>query len=156
MSGKLAKEIRKSGPFSSVQQEAHLNLLRTTDALMRGFEALFKPHNLSGTQYNVLRILRGHGAEGCACKMIGEELITRDPDITRLLDRLETRGLITRQRSGEDRRVVTAKITQAGIDLLAALDAPVEELHRIQLGHMSERELASLVDLLEKARKAGE
>ena len=152
MSGKLAKEIRKQTPFSSVQQEAHLNLLRTTDALIRGFEALFKPHNLSATQYNVLRILRGHGDEGCPCKTIGEELITRDPDITRLLDRLETRKLITRQRSGEDRRVVTAKITPEGLDILTALDGPVEELHRKQLGHMTERDLATLVDLLEKAR----
>jgi DNA-binding MarR family transcriptional regulator len=153
MSGKLAREIRKSGPFASAEQEAHLNLLRTADALMRGFELLFKPHNLSGTQYNVLRILRGHGAEGCPCKMVGEELITRDPDITRLLDRLETRGLISRQRSTEDRRVVTARITQGGMEVLAALDGPVQELHKKQLGHMGSEELTSLIDLLEKARQ---
>ena len=154
MSGKLAKEINKSSPFASVEQEAHLNLLRTADALMRGFEALFKPHNLSGTQYNVLRILRGHGPEGCPCKVVGEELITRDPDITRLLDRLETRGLITRERSAEDRRVVTARITPAGQHLLVQLDAPVETLHHRQLGHMPPRELEALVDLLERARQS--
>lgn len=156
MSGKLAKEIRKSGPFDSVEQEAHLNLLRTCDALIRGFEALFRVHGLSGTQYNVLRILRGHGTEGCPCKSIGEELITRDPDITRLLDRLEARGLISRQRSAQDRRVVTAKILPAGLEILTALDKPVEELHRKQLGHMTALELEGLVDLLEKARGAGE
>jgi DNA-binding MarR family transcriptional regulator len=154
MSGKLAREINKTQPFASLEQEAYLNLLRTADALLRGFEALFKPHSLSSTQYNVLRILRGHGSDGCPCKTVGEELITRDPDITRLLDRLEARGLITRQRSTEDRRVVTARITPPALEILAQLDEPVRALHVTQLGHMKPAELTVFIELLEKARAA--
>src|SRR5271156_5254220 len=115
MGGKLLKEIHKVRPFECAQQELFLNLIRTADHLMRGFEELLKPHNLSPTQYNILRILRGVGEDGIHCKGIGEHLITRDPDITRLLDRLESRNLITRQRDTKDRRVVSTRITAEGL-----------------------------------------
>jgi len=164
MAGKLQKEIHKSKPFDSLQQEVFLNVVRTADHLMRAFDDLLKPSSLSATQYNVLRILRGH-SEGVAgdedgrcggipCKMIGEEMITRDPDITRLLDRLEARSLITRQRDTKDRRVVSTRITGEGLKLLKELDRPVMELHRQQFAHIAEGKLSQLLDLLETARSA--
>jgi DNA-binding MarR family transcriptional regulator len=152
MGGKLLREIHKVKPFDSVQQELFLNVIRTADHLMRGFEELLKPHNLSATQYNVLRVLRGSGECGLACKKIGEHLITRDPDITRLLDRLETRNLITRQRDTKDRRVVSTRVTPEGLRLLKELDRPVAEFHRQQLAHMSENRLTQLIDMLEEVR----
>lgn len=163
MAGKLLKEIHKTKPFDCLQQEVFLNVVRTADHLMRSFDDLLKPFNLSPTQYNVLRILRGHAENtldasvngGIPCKLIGEEMITRDPDITRLLDRLETRGLITRQRDSRDRRVVSTRITPEGLKLLKELDRPVLELHRRQLAHMSEARLSTLLDLLELARSPG-
>ncbi len=154
MAGKLLKEIHKVKPFESVQQELFLNLIRTADHLMRGFEELLKPRMLSPTQYNILRILRGAGEAGLACKDIGEHLITRDPDITRLLDRLESRKLITRQRGLKDRRVVSTRITGEGLRLLRELDKPVLELHRRQLSHVAEMKVAQLIDQLEEIRKA--
>ena len=152
MSGKLLKEIHKVRPFDSVQQELFLNIIRTADYLMRGFEELLKPYNLSPTQYNILRILRGAGENGLACKQIGEHLITRDPDITRLLDRLEARTLITRQRGVEDRRVVAARITAEGLKILKELDKPVVDVHRKQLAHVPEAKIEAMIDQLEMLR----
>jgi DNA-binding MarR family transcriptional regulator len=159
MAGKLGKELHKVKPFGSVQQEAFLNVLRTADHLIRALEDLLKPHKLSPTQYNVLRILRGLGAdgEGCggvACKAIGEQMITRDPDVTRLLDRLEARGLIARQRDTTDRRVVTARITAEGSRVLAELDGPMAAFHRGRFPNLPEGKLAQLIELLEQARGA--
>ncbi len=164
MSGKLKDEIRKRKPFDSLEQEVFLNLQKTADVLLTDASEVLKPFGLSPTQYNVLRILRGAGAgcrggghsdpaaKGIACREIGQRMITRDPDITRLLDRLEDRGLITRARETEDRRVINTKITQAGLDLLAGLDEPVLEMHRRQLGHLGKQKLNELLELLEKAR----
>src|SRR3954467_10234095 len=118
MAGKLAKEIHQTRPFSSVEQEVFLNVLRTADVLTYRLEAFLKPFGLSPTQYNVLRILRGAGDEGLACGRIAERMITRDPDITRLLDRLEKRNLIRRARQTDDRRVVKGFITAEGSALL--------------------------------------
>src|SRR2546421_11590448 len=106
MAGKLAREIHQNRPFSSVEQEVFLNVLRTADVLTTKLEAILKPFGLSPTQYNVLRILRGAGEAGLACGRIAERMITRDPDVTRLLDRLENCGLIRRARQTDDRRVV--------------------------------------------------
>ena len=156
MTSRLQKEIKKNKPFESAEQEAHLNLIRTAQVLQEPFDKLMKPHNLSGTQYNVLRILRGAG-EPLPCGQIGERMVTRDPDITRLLDRLEKRGLIVRERTAADRRVVLASITAEGLKLLKQLDQPVIDLHVKQLGHMGKEKLKALIDLLETAReKAGE
>ena len=148
----LKDEIKKRGPFESLEQEAYLNLLRTTDALAREFDVVFKPAGLSEPQYNVLRILRGAGSDGLPCGEIAQRMIARDPDMTRLLDRLESRDLIGRSRDSADRRVVTARITAAGLELLAQLDQPLAELHRNQLAHLRRDELQTLVQLLEKAR----
>jgi len=135
-----------------LEAQVFVNLLRTADALARGTEALLKPAGLSSTQYNVLRILRGAGAEGLACSEIGCRMISRDPDITRLLDRMESRGLIARARGTEDRRVVKTRITPEGLRILEKLDAPVQELHRRQLHHLPEKELRQLSRLLERVR----
>jgi DNA-binding MarR family transcriptional regulator len=153
MSGKLQHELKKSKPFDSLEQEVYLNLLRTIDALSRGVTDLFKLHGLSSTQYNALRILRGAGKDGLPCQEVGARMVTRDPDITRLFDRLEARDLITRQRQTDDRRVVRAYITDAGLKLLKSLDQPVLDLHKSQLHHLGRENLKILSDLLELARE---
>jgi DNA-binding MarR family transcriptional regulator len=126
--------------------------MRTADALARGAEDLLKPYNLSATQYNILRILRGAGEQGLGCSEVGGRLISRDPDITRLLDRMESRGLIVRARETKDRRVVKTRITAEGLRLLAELDQPVHEVHRRQWRHLPAKQLRLLADLLDRAR----
>ena len=123
-------KTRKRG---SREESAFLELLRTTDILSRRVSQTLKKEELSGTQYNVLRILRGAPA-GLSCGGIGNRMITRDPDITRLLDRLEKRGLISRFRETKDRRTVMVRMTPAGLDLVGRLDEPVQAVHREQLG----------------------
>src|SRR3954468_23766071 len=127
MAGKIQTEIKKAHPFESREQEVFLNLMKTADVLMAEVTELLKPHQLSPTQYNVLRILRGAGAgccsgghadaaaKGIAVREIGNRMLTRDPDMTRLLDRLEARKLIVRERGTADRRVVTTRITPVGL-----------------------------------------
>jgi DNA-binding MarR family transcriptional regulator len=136
----------------ALEVRVFVSLMRAADALARGAEALLKPYNLSGTQYNILRILRGAGAEGMACSEVGCRLISRDPDITRLLDRMESRGWIARAREAQDRRVVKTRITAEGLRLLDELDQPVHELHRRQLRHLPAKQLRQLSNLLDRAR----
>ena len=138
---------RLGGPEEAVFVE----LLRTTDMLSRGPAQVLKTEDLSATQYNVLRILRG-APEGLACGVIASRMITRDPDVTRLLDRLEKRGLILRRRESQDRRTVMARITPDGLKLLARLDEPVQAAHRQQLGHLGRERLQTLTQLLSLAR----
>jgi len=133
------------------EETAFLDLVRTCDLLSRGPAQVLKTKDLSATQYNVLRILRGT-REGLPCGEIASRMITRDPDITRLLDRLEKRGLISRCRETKDRRMVMARITSEGLKLLAGLDDPVEDAHRAQLGHLGKERLRALAELLEGAR----
>jgi DNA-binding MarR family transcriptional regulator len=149
-------EGKTRAPETPLEAQVFVSLLRTADALARGAEALLKPSGLSATQYNVLRILRGAGAEGLACREVGGRMISRDPDITRLLDRMETRGLIARARGDEDRRVVRTRITAEGLRVLGELDAHVQELHRRQLRHLPAKELRQLSRLLERARTQAE
>ena len=130
---------------------AFLDLQRTCDLLTRGPAQILKNEDLSHTQYNVLRILRG-SPDGLPCGEIANRMITRDPDITRLLDRLEKRGLISRWRETKDRRVVLGRITPNGLKLLTRLDQPVEEAHRKQLGHLGKDRLRALAELLAAAR----
>jgi DNA-binding MarR family transcriptional regulator len=151
----LQEEISKRHPFECPEEEAALNLLRTVDHLGQEFTRLFHEYGISGPQYNVLRILRGVGGEGLPCVDIAGRMITRMPDITRLVDRLEAAGLVARRRTEEDRRVVLVTITAAGLELLARLDRPVLDLHRRQLGHLTRAELAELNRLLVKARRPG-
>ena len=152
MGKSLQEELKQTVPFSSREQEAYLSLLRTADALQSRVEAKLKEFGLTGTQYNALRILRGAGAEGIPCSEIGERMITRDPDVTRLLDRLQKRGLVERSRGKQDRRVIYGKITAAGLKLLREMDAPVDKHGREMLRHVSQANLKLLIDLLEQIR----
>ena len=154
MAAKLRAEIKQRKPFGSLEQEAYLNILRTADTLGAAIEEVLKPAGLTGTQYNVLRILRGAGPAGLACGEVGGRMLTRDPDITRMLDRLEARGLVARAREKRDRRVITTRITPAGLEILKRLDRPVAEFHRKRLGHLGPRVLGRLVALLELARES--
>jgi len=148
---------RRSSPKRNsqdcIEERIFVSLIRTANALARGAEALLKPYSLSGTQYNILRILRGAGEKGLACREIGCRLISRDPDITRLLDRIESRGLIARARETQDRRVVKTRITAEGLRLLAELDQPVHDIHRRQLRHIPAKQLRQLSNLLDRARE---
>jgi DNA-binding MarR family transcriptional regulator len=150
---RLQDEIGKKHPFDCPEQEACLNLARTMDHLGQPFARLFQEHGISGPQYNVLRILRGTGGNGLPCLEIAGQMITRMPDITRLVDRLVEAGLAQRNRCCKDRRVVRVQITPAGLELLDRLDQPVLDLHRRQLGHLTHEELAELNRLLVKARQ---
>jgi DNA-binding MarR family transcriptional regulator len=135
----------------SAEEAAYLDLIRTADLLSRPVAQLLKTVDLSPAQYNVLRILRG-SPDGLTCGEIANRMITRDPDITRLLDRLEKRRLIARGRDGKDRRVVLARIGPGGLDVLASLDQPVRDAHRRLLGHLGEERLRALAGLLAACR----
>jgi MarR family transcriptional regulator, organic hydroperoxide resistance regulator len=141
---------RAPGSCSAIPLEDHVfvALLKAADTLSLEAEQLFKPAGLSGTQYNVLRILRGAEPSGLACRGIADRMISHDPDITRLLDRMEKRGLITRERQTDDRRVVKARIAPAGLSALKALDAPVHAMHQRQFQHLSAAQLKKLANLL--------
>jgi DNA-binding MarR family transcriptional regulator len=152
MSAKLKEEIKQGKPFPNLETEAYLNLQRTADALLRGLEEELKPHGLTQAQYNVLRILRGAGSSGLLCKEVAARMITRDPDMTRLLDRLEKRKLVNRMRDRKDRRSVTVRISEGGARLVVELDAGIAELHRRQLFHLGNKDLKILIGLLEIAR----
>lgn len=136
------------------EETAFLDLQRTCDLLSRRLAHVLKTEDLSATQYNVLRILRG-SPDGLPCGEIANRMITRDPDITRLLDRMEKRDLISRWRETKDRRVVMARITATGLKVLSRLDEPVEEAHRRQLGHLGKERLRALAELLDAARAGG-
>jgi len=150
----LQIELKQSRPFASAAEEAQLGVLRTAEVLGRGTVELLRPFGLTPTQYNVLRILRGAGPEGLPCAEVGTRMLTHEPDVTRLLDRLQRAGLIARARAVEDRRVVLTRITEAGLALLERLDAPVAELSRRRLGTISESDLRSLIRLLDAVRAA--
>jgi DNA-binding MarR family transcriptional regulator len=145
------KKTSKRRRATSTEEAAFLDLLRTTDMLSRGLVQVLKTEGVSATQYNVLRILRG-APGGLACGEIARRMITRDPDITRLLDRLEKRALISRWREARDRRTVMARITPQGLALLARLDGPVKAAHGKQLGHLGRERLRTLTELLSLAR----
>lgn len=152
MSPDLRHEIRQRRPFESLQQEAYLNLARTHAALEEALERVLAGHAVTQQQYNVLRILRGAPPEGLARNEIRDRLLTRMPDVTRLLDRMEAAGLVTRERSAEDRRQTATRLTRKGRRVVDALDAPVAEEHRRRLAHLSEKQLHELVGLLTLAR----
>jgi len=150
---RLQEELKQSVPFASPAVEAYLNLMRTADRLRSAFQQLFKAHGISDPQYNVLRILRGAGPDGLPSLAVAERMVTRVPDITRLLDRLAGCELVVRERSDDDRRVVIARITTKGLGLLERLDEPLVECHARLMAHMSERELDDLNRLLVRARE---
>ena len=146
------KESKTRHP-PSLEEAVFLDLLRTSDVLSRRLAYILKNEDLSSNQYNVLRILRG-APEGLACGEIGSRMISRDPDITRLLDSLEKRGLISRCRETKDRRTVLTRISPEGLKLLARLDEPVQQAHREQLGHLGRERLKALAELLRDSRES--
>ena len=153
MSPTLRHDLRQRKPFASLQQEAHLNIVRTATTLQDAVDALLKPYGISGTQYNVLRILRGAEPAGLCRNELRDRLLTRMPDVTRLLDRMETAGLVARTREQHDRRLVATAITPEGRRLVDELDAPMAMLHQQRLGHLSATQLSTLVDLLTLVRE---
>jgi DNA-binding MarR family transcriptional regulator len=152
MTSKMQEEIKQTRPFTTAETEAMLALHLTSDRLVNEGTRLLRPWDISPTQYNVLRILRGAGTDGLTCGGIGDRMIQHDPDITRLIDRLLKRGLVHRRRDDKDRRVVITRITQKGLDLLAELDAPVEEFNLRRLGHLGPERLRTLIALLDLVR----
>lgn len=139
---------------TKLEREALVAVIRAAGVIERRAAELFKTWGLSLAQYNVLRILRGAGSEGATCGQVSERMMRHDPDVTRLLDRLEARQLISRTRDELDRRVVRSRITKTGLELLAELDGPVDELDRREVGHMSDKALASLRDLLGQVERS--
>jgi DNA-binding MarR family transcriptional regulator len=152
MTPALRDEIKQRKPFKSIHEEAALNIVRTAALLSADFEQIFKPHGLTATQYNVLRILRGSDADGLCRNEVRDRLLTRMPDATRLLDRMEKAGLISRSREQEDRRLVTTRLTKKGRQLVDDLDPIVARQHRERLGHLTDKQLATLNSLLTQAR----
>ena len=138
--------------FDSPQQEAYLNLWRTYDRLRMLEDELFQRHDLTAQQYNALRLLKAEHPAALATLVLARKLVSHAPDITRLVDRLEERGLVARQRMPDNRRVVQIGISEAGLALLKQLDQPVRDCHLKQLGHLSSSQLQSLIELLRLAR----
>jgi DNA-binding MarR family transcriptional regulator len=149
----LKIEIVQEAPFSSVEEEALLNLLRTSDCLQRAFHVKTREWGVTSTQYNVLRILRGAQPQGLTCSAIGSRMITAEPDITRLLSRLKSRKLVLQERDEKDRRVIWTRISPAGLSLLRHMDPVIRLIPIALLGHLEGADLANLIRLLELARK---
>jgi DNA-binding MarR family transcriptional regulator len=153
MSPTLQEDLRQTRPFTSRQQEAYLSVVRTASTLMDRVEDLLKPYGISATQYNVLRILRGAGEGGLCRNELRDRMLTRMPDMTRLLDRMEEAGLVTRSRERDDRRMVLARISTRGRELLGELDGPMSDLHQEQLTGLTDEQLRTLIDLLTAIRE---
>jgi DNA-binding MarR family transcriptional regulator len=152
VAGRILEELQQTRPFLYIEEEAFLNVQRTADVLMQQLVSVLKSYGLSPTQYNVLRILRGAGAAGMTCKDVGSRMITPDPDITRLLDRLEKRDLLTRNRAREDRRFVTIQITPQGMEILSQLDGPIRQMQLEIFRNLGEDRVRQMVDMLETVR----
>jgi DNA-binding MarR family transcriptional regulator len=150
----LKREIAQERPFSSLEEEALLNLLRTADFFERAIQQKTRALGVTSTQYNVLRILRGAGAEGLTCSAIGERMITAEPDITRLLGRLKALKLIRQRRDKHDRRVVRTQIAESGLELLKKMDPEIQASPKEMLAHLTAAETTELIRLLEKARRS--
>lgn len=151
----LQHEIRQSRPFLSPAQEAAISILRTADHVRRQLTAAIAPSGITFQQYNVLRVLRGALPDPLPTLEIGERLIERTPGITRLLDRLEAKSLVRRDRSSDDRRLVHCWITDAGLDLLGTLDAAVDEADVSAVAMLDPQEILTLTSLLAKVRRTG-
>ena len=148
------RQTARQKSSTNLPQEAYIALARAGAALTDGLDKVLGPHGLSLTQYNVLRILRGAGQDGLCRNEIAQRLITRMPDVTRLLDRMEAADLVSRVRSTEDRRLVNTTLTKAGRDLVDDLDTAITRVHKAQLGHLKDTELRTLIELLNRARTA--
>jgi DNA-binding MarR family transcriptional regulator len=148
----LQAELKQHKPFKSLHEEAHLSLQRTAALLEHAFESALKPHRVTATQYNVLRILRGAEPDGLCRNEIGTRLVRQVPDVTRLLDRLEEAKLIARTRGGDDRRYVVTRITRTGQKLLEQVQQRIDDIHQEQLGHLDQTQLRKLISLLAMVR----
>jgi len=151
----LRDDIKQKKPFRSLYEEAGLNVVRTAAVLNDALELVLKPHGISAAQYNVLRILRGAEPGGLCRNEVRDRMLTRMPDMTRLLDRMEAAGLVKRSREEEDRRIVLTRITKQGLKLVDELDGPMGRMNKSMLGHLTDSELRSLSDLLTLARQGG-
>jgi DNA-binding MarR family transcriptional regulator len=149
----LRDEIQQTKPFTSLQEEALLNIVRTSATMTDEMEDLLKSRGITNTQYNVLRILRGAEPDGLCRNELRDRMLTRMPDVTRLLDRMEEAGLVARSRDNEDRRLVSTRITPAGRKVVDDLDAPVREFHQRRTSHVSDEQLQTLIDLLTLVRQ---
>lgn len=150
----ILKELKQTRPFASPAQEATVSLLRTADVVNRLVDRVIERHGITGQQYNVLRILRGAGEKGLPTLEIAERMIEQTPGITRLVDRLEAKKLVTRERCPTDRRQVYCRISAAGLALLAKLDEPVRDGADRALHQLSKKEIAQLLELLDRARES--
>jgi DNA-binding MarR family transcriptional regulator len=152
MANGLRDELKQGRPFRSLEEEALLSIVRTAAVFEHDLAQALRPYGITPTQYNVLRILRGAGDEGLCRNEVGERLVRRVPDVTRLLDRMEEMGLITRARQGADRRYVTTRIAAAGLALVERIDGDICGIHRAELGHLDEPSLRKLIGLLSRVR----
>ena len=150
----LRAELKMTRPFKSVEEEAILSIARTAAVIEHSAADAFKPFDLTVTQYNVLRILRGAGSDGLCRNEVGERLVTKVPDVTRLLDRMEAAGLIVRERGSRDRRYVATRITDKGLKLVEQIDLELPAIHGRQVGHVSQKRLRDLISILEEIRNA--
>lgn len=154
MPGQLATEIKQTKPFSTLEEEAAVSLARTQALVQHASEGMMAEHGVTHTQYNVLRILRGAGAEGLCRAAVGDRMIARVPDVTRLLDRMEEAGLVERERGDEDRRYVRARITKEGLKVLTRLEQPLHQFLETRFSHLGNAKLRTLIDLLAELRTA--
>ena len=153
MSISLREEIKQTKPFTSLEQEAQLNIVRTSAVLMDDAEQLFKPYGITATQFNVLRILRGSEPGGLCRNELRDRMLTRMPDMTRLLDRMEEAGLVARAREDEDRRMVRSRITGTGLKLLDELDGVVLAEHKRRFQRLDAEKLRTLIEILTTIRQ---
>ncbi len=152
MNPTLQEELKQRQPFKSLQEEAGLNLGRTMTLLGEEMERLLKPYGVSPPQYNVLRILRGAGSEGLGRNEIRDRLVSRMPDVTRMLTRLEEAGLICRQQSGTDRRYFPTRLTDQGLSLINSLDGPIQEGQQRHFAGLTTEQLGNLISMLTQIR----
>lgn len=154
MPGQILTEIKQTKPFSTLEEEAAVSLARTHALVQHAAEEMLAEHGVTQTQYNVLRILRGAGAEGLCRNAIRDRMLARVPDVTRLLDRMEDAGLVERERGEEDRRYVTARITREGLKVLTRIEPPLREFLETRFSPMGAQNLKALIDLLAQLRTA--
>jgi DNA-binding MarR family transcriptional regulator len=152
MTPDLREDLRQRKPFTSLEQEAQLNVVRTASLLVDSFEQMLRPYGITATQYNVLRILRGAEPDGLCRNELRDRMLTRMPDVTRLLDRMEDAKLVARARDSEDRRLVSTRITPKGLRLLDELDEAVTQEHMRRFHHLNKTQLKSLIELLNAVR----
>ena len=153
MSPDLREELRQRKPFTDLEQEAQLSVVRTASLLVDAFEQMLRPYGITATQYNVLRILRGAEPDGLCRNELRDRMLTRMPDVTRLLDRMEDAKLVARSRGSEDRRLVSTRITSKGLRLLDEVQDAVSAEHLRRFHHLGKAQLKTLIDLLNAVRE---